>query len=162
MKKIFWLFIFLIGCSASTVPNDENYDDFQVGKYSSSSVSSGKIAIDGIYTSKWDVARYICQYDKLPANYVSKSEGMRLFEEKTGNTFSKWNFNPWTTLGVMIGGDSFSNAEKLLPDTLKWLEADVDYYAANRGTNRLVYGKNCQIYSTKDHYESFEKLDLNN
>ena len=63
----------------------------------------------GEYTTKDSVAAYLCKFDKLPSNYVGKNEGKDLYESSTGNTFSKWNFNPWTTIGVMIGGDDFNN-----------------------------------------------------
>lgn len=113
----------------------------------------------GLYTTKDSVAAYLCKFDKLPSNYVGKDEGISLYESKTGNTFSKWNFNPWTTLGVMIGGDVFDNREGLLPSG-SYHEADVDYSAKNRGTKRLIYQSDCVIYYTADHYESFDKLEV--
>ena len=109
------------------------------------------------YTTKNEVAKYICENGRLPSNYVSKSEGKRLYEQKTGRNFTKWNFNPLTTLGVMIGGDYFENREGLLPQGT-WYEADVDYFASNRGTNRLVYSSGCNIYYTSNHYNSFSKI----
>lgn len=111
------------------------------------------------YTSKNEVAKYICENGSLPSNYVSKSEGKRLYEQKTGQNFTKWNFNPLTTLGVMIGGDYFENREGVLPPGT-WYEADVDYFANNRGTNRLVYSSGCNIYYTGNHYKSFSKVEF--
>lgn len=114
----------------------------------------------GVYTSRDSVGAYICKFDKLPKNYVGKNEGQKLYESSTGNTFSKWNFNPWKTLGVMIGGDSFGNKEKLLPDGT-YREADVDYgNVQSRGTKRLVYQTGCIIYYTADHYESYKLLEF--
>ena len=113
----------------------------------------------GKYTTKDSVAAYLCKFDKLPSNYVSKAEGQKLYESKTGKTFEKWNFNPWTTIGVMIGGDTYSNSEGLLPKG-SYHEADVDYSGKNRGTKRLVYQSNCVIYYTADHYENFSKLEI--
>lgn len=111
------------------------------------------------YTSRDEVAKFICENGHLPSNYVNKSEGKRLYEAKTGNTFTKWNFNPLTTLGVMIGGDDFQNREGRLPPG-DYREADVDYFAENRGTKRLVYTGGCNIYYTSDHYGSFTKLSF--
>ena len=111
------------------------------------------------YTTKNEVAQYICDNDKLPPNYVSKNEAMRLYEEKTGKTFTSWNFNPLRKLGIMIGGDNFSNREKKLPQG-NYKEADVDYFEVNRGKNRLIYAKNCNIYHTSDHYQTFTKLNI--
>ena len=120
----------------------------------------------GKYTTKDSVAAYLCKFDKLPSNYVSKAEGQKLYESKTGKTFEKWNFNPWTTIGVMIGGDKFnnyasnaSNYHATLPEG-SYHEADVDYSAKNRGTKRLVYQNDCVIYYTADHYETFSKLEI--
>ena len=138
-------------------------------KKSSSSVAESSSATEksiyeaveesGLYTTKDSVAAYLCKFDKLPGNYVGKNEGKKLYESKTGNTFEKWNFNPWTTIGVMIGGDKFANNEGLLPKGT-YHEADIDYSAKNRGTKRLVYQSDCVIYYTADHYESFSKLEI--
>ena len=111
------------------------------------------------YTTRDAVARYICDNGRLPPNYVDKAVGMAMYERKTGRSFRKWNFNPWTTLGVMIGGDRFENREGLLPG-YDYREADVDYFGDNRGTNRLVYGPDCEIYFTGDHYRSFSPMNL--
>ena len=113
----------------------------------------------GLYTTKDSVAAYLCKFDKLPANYVGKDKGIALYESKTGNAFSKWNFNPWTTINVMIGGDKFSNNEGLLPEG-SYHEADVDYSAKNRGTKRLIYQSDCVIYYTADHYETFTRMEV--
>ena len=120
----------------------------------------------GLYTTKDSVAAYLCKFDKLPANYVGKNEGKKLYESKTGNTFEKWNFNPWTTIGMMIGGDNFGNYasnpenfHETLPEG-SYHEADVDYSGKNRGTKRLVYQSDCVIFYTADHYETFKKLEI--
>ena len=113
----------------------------------------------GKYTTRDSVAAYLCKFDKLPTNYVTQDEGKSLYESKTGKTFDKWNFNPWTTIGVMIGGDKFGNSEGLLPKGT-YHEADVDYSAKNRGTKRLVYQSDCVIYYTADHYETFNQLEI--
>ena len=111
------------------------------------------------YTSRLHVAKFICDNDRLPIYYVTKSEGIKLYEQKTGKKFVKWNFNPHTTLGVMIGGDYFDNREGKLP-TAYYYEADVDYFGDNRGTNRLVYSSGCNIYYTTDHYKTFVKIEF--
>jgi len=130
----------------------------------SSSSEKSKSILDAVqesgkYTTRDSVAAYLCKFDKLPSNYVGKNEGQKLYESKTGKTFEKWNFNPWTTIGVMIGGDKFGNSEGLLPEGA-YHEADVEYSAKNRGTKRLVYQSDCVIYYTADHYETFSKLEI--
>ena len=133
-----------------------------VDKLGPSSRQSGAVAtqtneVAAQYTSKDEVARFICDNGYLPSNYVNKNEGIRMYESKTGKRFERWNFNPQRTLGVMIGGDSFENREGRLPPE-DYREADVDYFGSNRGTKRLVYARGCNIYYTSDHYESFVKI----
>lgn len=123
------------------------------------------VTADGTYTTRDSVAAYLCKFDKLPDNYVGKNEGKKLYEA-AGYTFSKWNFNPWETLGVMIGGDNFDNFasdpdyyHENLPEG-NYREADVEYSAKNRGTKRLVYKPGCIIYYTADHYETYTRLEF--
>ena len=160
---------FFAACTATGEPvgSDDSSPSFK--KVSSSSVAESSdadakciyevVEETGLYTTRDSVAAYLCKFDKLPANYVGKNEGKKLYESKTGNTFEKWNFNPLTTIGVMIGGDVFGNNEGLLPEG-SYHEADVDYSGANRGTKRLVYQPDCVIYYTSDHYESFTQLKI--
>lgn len=165
--KISFAFLFsafLVACSTPTVSSDDSDEKSSSSvEQSSSSVAAKSIyeAVEesGLYTTKDSVAAYLCKFDKLPSNYVGKNEGQSLYESKTGNTFEKWNFNPWTTIGVMIGGDVFDNREGLLPSG-SYHEADVDYSAKNRGTKRLIYQSDCVIYYTADHYETFDKLEV--
>lgn len=116
----------------------------------------GAISETGIYTTRDSVAAYLCKFEKLPSNYRAKAEAKELYNS-SGKTFSKWNFNPWETLGVMVGGDAFQNSDALLPENF-YRECDVDYSAANRGTKRLVYAESCQIFYTANHYQSFIKI----
>ena len=111
------------------------------------------------YTTRDAVARYICDNGRLPPNYVDKATGTAMYERKTGRSFRKWNFNPWTTLGVMIGGDYFENRGGRLPGDY-YREADVDYSGPNRGTKRLVYADGCEIWYTADHYQSFSRMNF--
>jgi len=175
--------IFFTACTTSLSAEDEEESSSSVEKVSSSSVagssssekkSSSSVAgsssaneksiyeaveESGLYTTRDSVAAYLCKFDKLPGNYVGKNEGQKLYESKTGNTFDKWNFNPWTSIGVMIGGDIFGNNEGLLPEG-SYHEADVDYFDESRGNKRLVYASDCVIYYTSSHYKSFTQLDI--
>ena len=110
-------------------------------------------------TTRDAVAKYICENGRLPSHYVDKATGMQMYERTTGQSFRRWNFNPWTTLGVMIGGDYFENRKGLLPGDY-YREADVDYFGDNRGTNRLVYADGCEIWYTADHYQSFSRMNF--
>ena len=153
--------LFFVACTVTGEPvggDDELESSSSVKEVSKKSIYDA-VEEFGLYTTKDSVAAYLCKFDKLPANYVGKDKGIALYESKTGNAFSKWNFNPWTTINVMIGGDKFSNNEGLLPEG-SYHEADVDYSAKNRGTKRLVYQPDCVIYYTADHYETFTRLEV--
>ncbi len=164
-ERLFICFYFaLAACSSPTVSADTS-EETPLGGETLDKNFSNKIltekflfSIDslGTYTSRDSVAGYLCRYGKLPGNYKTKSETRKLFED-LGNSFSKWNFNPWETLGVMVGGDVFSNRENLLPEK-SYRECDVDYSGKNRGTKRLVYADSCVIYYTGDHYSHFTQI----
>lgn len=133
----------------------DKYPDIQ--NPSADSIPTVKVDFNKSYTSKIEVANYICQFGGLPQNYVAKHQARALYEQKTGQTFTEWNFNPLTTIGVMIGGDFYSNNEYLLPMG-HWLEADVNYTESGRGTTRLVYNSSCTIFYTTDHFKSFNRI----
>ncbi len=186
-KPLTILAIFATSCSSPTVPNPEaartssanaqaessvsaqsgtsvqaeSSSSFREISGSSAGIFSGEllaaISESGTYTTRDSVAAYLCKFEKLPSNYRTKAEAKELYAA-SGKTFSKWNFNPWETLGVMVGGDAFQNREGLLPQNA-YRECDVDYFAANRGTKRLVYANSCIIYYTADHYKSFSKME---
>lgn len=160
---------FFAACSTPTVSSDS---DEGLYKRSSSSTSKDKsssseslksiyeaVEESGLYTTKDSVAAYLCKFDKLPGNYITKDEAIALVEEETGREFSKWNFNPWTAFDFMVGGDVYNDSEGLLPKG-SYHEADVDYHDDSRGTKRLVYASDCVIYYTADHYKSFNQMDI--
>lgn len=114
-----------------------------------------KVSETGRYSSKLEVAAYLYQFKKLPANYITKNKAMDL-----GWVASKGNL--WKVTDKMsIGGDKFSNFEKSLPTQQgrQYYEADIDYKGGNRGAKRLVYSNDGLIYYTGDHYSTFEKLN---
>lgn len=106
------------------------------------------------YYNTEDVALYIHTYNKLPENFITKSEANEMgWDSQTGNLWEVAN-------GYVIGGDNFGNREKLLPtkEGRKYFEADVNYEGGYRGAERLVYSNDGLIFYTEDHYESFEQL----
>ena len=160
MAKIKLLLAFFI--SAAILVSCNEVGTSQENASSSGTQNSSQTSIldavleQGKYTTKDSVAAYIHKFQKLPSNYVNKAEGQKMYEQK-GNTFTNWNFNPLQVLGIMIGGDDFYNNEGLLP-TANYKECDVDYFASNRGTKRLVYTNTGIVYYTANHYELFSKL----
>lgn len=106
------------------------------------------------YYNTEDVALYIHTYNKLPENFITKSEANEMgWDSQTGNLWEVAN-------AYVIGGDNFGNREKLLPtkEGRKYFEADVNYEGGYRGAERLVYSNDGLIFYTEDHYESFEQL----
>ncbi len=105
---------------------------------------------DGYYTSEEEVAIYIIEYGTLPDNFITKKEARSL---------------GWSGGGLddyaedcSIGGDYFRNNEGLLPvvEGRTYYECDIDTMnARKRGSKRIVYSNDGQIYYTDDHYESF-------
>lgn len=114
---------------------------------------SEKIAEDGSYTSKEDVALYIHTYGKLPQNFITKDKARSLGWEGGGLE----EYAP----GKCIGGDYFGNYEGLLPkkDGRTYTECDIDTLGKDsRGAKRIVFSNDGLVYYTEDHYESFELL----
>ncbi|MDY0234724.1 MAG: ribonuclease domain-containing protein [Gudongella sp.] len=108
----------------------------------------------GYYYETEDVALYLHTYNRLPENYITKSEANELgWDSQEGNLWD-------VADGYVIGGDNFGNREKLLPikEGRKYYEADVNYEGGYRGADRLVYSDDGLVFYTEDHYESFEQL----
>lgn len=102
-------------------------------------------------TEENTVISYVKQRHKLPDYYVTKSEA-----RKKGWVPSKGNLCDILP-GNAIGGDRFSNREKLLPIGKQYFEADVNYNCGNRNADRIVFTKNGEVWLTKNHYKSFQK-----
>lgn len=109
---------------------------------------------NGSYTSKDDVALYIHTYGRLPQNFITKNEAKKL-----GWVASKGNLDE-VAPGKSIGGDRFSNYQKILPeaDGRTWTECDINFDGGYRGAERIAFSNDGLIYYSYDHYESFEQL----
>ena len=109
---------------------------------------------DGQYTSKEEVSEYLITYNKLPSNFVTKSEAKKL-----GWVASEGNLQE-VCENCSIGGDRYYNRENKLPDkdNRLYYECDIDYKGGTRNSKRLVYSNDGLIYYTDDHYKSFELL----
>ena len=113
-----------------------------------------KVEENKSYTSKDEVALYIYKFKKLPSNFITKSEAKKL-----GWDSSKGNLDE-IAKGKSIGGDKFSNREKILPTKKdrKYIECDIDYNGGFRGSKRIVFSNDSLIYYTEDHYKTFTLL----
>ena len=113
--------------------------------------STSNINEDGSYYSKDDVAKYIKTYNHLPSNYVTKSKAREL--GWSGGPLEKY------APGKRIGGDKFTNRQKVLP-TGEYYECDItDNDSNTRGAKRIVYSTDGRVYYTEDHYKTFVELN---
>ena len=62
--------------------------------------------------------------------------------------------------GCSIGGDIFTNTQKVLPVKKGriYYECDIDYEGGKRNAKRIVFSDDGLIFYTPDHYNSFEQL----
>lgn len=105
---------------------------------------------DGYYYDVESVVIYLETYDKLPSNFITKSEAKALGWE--GGSVEDYKE------GAAIGGDKFGNREGILPDN-NYTECDIDTNGKDsRGACRLVFSDDGQYYYTEDHYESFTEI----
>lgn len=110
----------------------------------------GQIDVNGVYTTKDDVALYIHTYGRLPNNFMTKKEA----RQKGWSGGSLEDYVP----GMCIGGDRFGNYEGILPDG-NYHECDINTLGARRrGPERIIYSDDGRIYYTSDHYETFTLL----
>lgn len=108
---------------------------------------------DGSYTGRDDVALYLHTYGRLPGNFITKAEARALGWPGGGLE----DYAP----GKCIGGDEFGNYEGVLPDVpgRTYYECDIDTLGADsRGTKRIVFSDDGNIYYTADHYGTFTLL----
>ena len=100
------------------------------------------------------VSKYILENGKLPDYYITKKEAMNL-----GWIASKGNLCE-VAPGKAIGGDYFTNREKISPMTKnrRWYEVDVNYNCGNRGADRILFSNDGLVYVTYDHYKTFQEI----
>ena len=148
-----FLFIVLTGCEF--VETDFGVNDAQNTVQETIKERATEGTIEGErYSSKEEVAEYLCRYDELPINFLTKKEAAEL-----GWDNSKGNLWDVTDEGS-IGGDYFGNREGLLPTNKgrKYYEADINYQGGYRNAERIIFSNDGLIFYTDDHYSTFEQL----
>jgi len=90
---------------------------------------------------------------KLPQQYLRKDEAAKL-GWRPGNDLCR------LAPGRAIGGDSFGNRERRLPEKRgrRWFEADLDFACGKRNADRLVFSSDGLRFVTVDHYQSFHEV----
>lgn len=99
-----------------------------------------------------NVVLYLELYHELPLNYITKKEAQKRGWE--GGSVEDY------VEDAAIGGDYFGNYEGILPEG-DYKECDIDTHNyKNRGSRRLIYSDEGEYYYTKDHYESFSEVTV--
>ena len=141
------------GDSLKEVSDDGTSGDVDKASEEESVTSADEIDAldeDGYYYDVESVVLYLETYDKLPSNFITKSEAKALGWE--GGSVEDYKE------GAAIGGDKFGNREGILPDN-NYTECDIDTNGKDsRGACRLVFSDDGQYYYTEDHYESFTEI----
>ena len=162
MKKLFLYLITAIfaislftGCSVDLAENT----DYSISSYDKHDISAEALEYAesvveeyGVYTTPATVAAYLHTFNKLPSNFITQKEAQQLgWDSKKGNLTD-------VAPGMSIGGDRFGNYEEILPKKKKYTECDVNYESGYRGSERIVFSNDGDIYYTADHYETFTQL----
>ena len=136
----------------SIIFNENSEDTTGLTESTSTVTPDTKIDIDGVYTSKDDVALYIHTYGKLPSNFIKKSEAEAL-------GWGGGSLEPYAP-GKCIGGDYFGNYEEKLPveKGISYHEADCYYTRGKRNAYRIIYSSDGRVWYTEDHYNTFTEL----
>lgn len=113
-----------------------------------------EIEEDGTYTDKEDVSRYIHEYGHLPSNYITKEEARELGWSDGADNLAE------VAPGKNIGGDKYSNSDKMLPEEegRVFYECDVNVEPGERGEEKVIYTNDGQIFYTGDNMETFEQV----
>ena len=148
-KLTAYLLLLLMLCTAVfTGCSDISGPTAQTGQ----AADEATITEDGWYSTPEEVALYIHTYGDLPDNFITKKEAEQLgWDSKKGNLWD-------VAEGMSIGGDHFGNYEGLLPEEDSYTECDVNYNGGYRGSERIIFSDDGDIYYTGDHYKSFEQL----
>ncbi len=150
-KKLIVAVILAIVATAAGLRHPANNPPAQQQTAPTSSTAANDISS---LTQQQRVASYLHQHQRLPAWYLTKSEARRQgWEPGKGNLCQ-------ILPGRAIGGDRFSNREKVLPEKQgrRWFEADVNYDCGRRGSDRMLYSSDGLIYVTSDHYRNVKQV----
>jgi len=155
--------LFISGCY-SIEQEMKNDNDRRYDRGTEIKVKENPISNDGRVTSLKEikkpligfkeVADYIVANGKLPDNFITKAQAKKLgWDSNLGNL-------ALVAPGKSIGGDVFTNREKVLPDIdgRIWYEADIDYRIGFRNGKRILYSNDGLVYKTINHYKTFQRI----
>lgn len=133
-----------------------------LGLFISTIATRNRVKIDKPYYDVISVSLYIHKYNDLPKNYITKDEAWRNFKDIPSRVLAG---------GYSYGGDNFDYQGIITSYTGTTTLKEADIYsdvdslieANNRGLERLVFShnsRNIEVFYTKDHYLSFEKISF--
>ncbi len=139
--------------SQDTDENITEDEEFEVEEPKEES-SRDKIMEENTYTSKEEVARYIYKFHHLPSNYITKKEAQELGWDENKRNLKE------VAPGKSIGGDEYSNADKMLPEEKGriYYECDVNAPDGERGKERLIYSNDGLVFYTDNNVDTFEPI----
>ena len=151
-KLTAYLLLLLMLCTAAFTGCSDISEPTAQTAQTDNTASDVTVTEDGWYSTPEEVALYIHTYGDLPDNFITKKEAEQLgWDSKKGNLWD-------VAEGMSIGGDHFGNYEGLLPEEDSYTECDVNYNGGYRGSERIIFSDDGDIYYTGDHYKSFEQL----
>ena len=118
--------------------------------------SEHPVTQDGWYDTMEEVCVYLDTFGALPGNYLTKNEAKALgWVSSQGNLWR-------VAKGKSIGGDRFGNYEGLLPEAKgrRYTECDIGFDGGYRGGERVIFSNDGLLFYTRDHYESFDEVEI--
>lgn len=152
-KKIIQLILLVVLILGITYLQNKNDTEEVVAENTEQQVSAEESLTIEKLTDEKRVVAYVKKHGKLPEYYMTKNEARQQgWEAVKGNLCE-------VLPGKAIGGDHFGNREALLPKKSgrKYFEADINYDCGRRGADRLIYSNDGLVFTSKDHYKSFQK-----
>ncbi len=113
-------------------------------------LDAGTATDNGIKGADW----YLMFYGKLPGYYITKEEAERLgYRAHLGNLST-------VAPNRMLFKGIYQNRNGHLPMApgRVWYEADINYRAGYRGTERILFSNDGLIFVTYDHYHTFIEI----
>ncbi len=132
------------------IPEPPLHEKFRCYIARMEALTAGTATTKGKNGADW----WIATYHQLPPYYISKAEARALgWKAWKGNLAS-------VAPNKMIAKGIYRNDNGHLPESSGriWFEADINYIAGRRGTERILYSNDGLIFVTWDHYHTFTEI----
>ena len=148
--------LILCACSANAVETAKRKKNTAAPAVTETPAAAEPTTEPGPLEEAQRIADYIFEHGELPDSFITKKQAQAL----GWDTEYKRNYVSDVAPGKSIGGDYFSNYEKLLPVVhgRKYYEADCFYRGGKRNEYRIIYSNDGHVWYTEDHYQTFTEL----